>query len=236
MNKTKIEWTEVSWNPITGCTKYSEGCRNCYAASFAKRLQAMGNPRYVNGFHVTVHKDLITQPLRWKTPKMIFVNSMSDLFHEDISEEVILSIFDTMNKASWHTFQVLTKRVERLVALSGKLSWSNNIWMGVSIEDTQSIYRCNEIKKCGAHIKFISAEPLLESISDINLQGIDWLIVGGESGPHSRRIKEEWVIELKDKAAKSNTPFFFKQWGGINKKKSGSLLNGKYYKEYPKLL
>lgn len=232
---TKIEWTEETWNPVTGCTKYSAGCEHCYAATFARRLKAMGNKRYINGFEVTIHRDLFTKPLEWTKSKMIFVNSMSDLFHEDVSDEDILSIFDTMNKATNHTFQVLTKRAQRLVELSHKIKWTDNIWMGVSVENKSTIYRCEELKKTDAKIKFVSAEPLLESISEINLRGIDWLIVGGESGPKSRKMEECWVVELRDLAKKNNIPFFFKQWGGMNKKKTGSLLQGKQYKQYPQI-
>ena len=231
---TKIEWTEETWNPITGCTKCSAGCEHCYAATFARRLKAMGNIRYQNGFDVTVHKDLFQKPLEWSKPKMIFVNSMSDIFHEDVPDDDIISIFDTMNKATQHTFQMLTKRSERLVSLSPRLKWTNNIWMGVSIENKESLHRCEELKKTGAIVKFISAEPLLESIAQINLSGIDWLIVGGESGPQSRPMQEAWAIELRDLAQQNHVAFFFKQWGGFNKKSNGSLLQGKHYKEYPK--
>ena len=231
--KTTIEWTECSWNPVTGCTKISEGCRNCYAAKLAKRLKAMGNIRYQNEFEVTVHMDLITKPLEWKKPKMIFVNSMSDLFHEEVSDEIILKIFETMNHAYWHTFQILTKRPERLALLSSKITWSDNIWMGVSVENRDAIPRCKLLKQTAAKTKFISAEPLLESINSIDLDGIDWLIVGGESGSNCRPLKKEWVIELKDLAEENNTAFFFKQWGGFNKKKNGSELDGRYYREYP---
>lgn len=232
--KTTIEWTECSWNPVTGCTKISEGCKNCYAAKLAKRLKAMGNIRYKNEFEITIHKDLFSKPLEWKKPKMIFVNSMSDLFHEDIPDDVILKIFETMNEAHWHTFQILTKRPERLVELSPIINWSDNIWMGVSIENKDTIPRCQLLKQSAAKIKFISAEPLLESIKSIDLSGIDWLIVGGESGSNSRPLKKEWVIELRDLAKQNGTAFFFKQWGGINKKKNGNELDGCYYKEYPK--
>ncbi len=232
---TKIEWTEETWNPITGCTRCSAGCEHCYAASFAKRLNAMGNIRYKNGFNVTVHRDLFNKPLTWKTSRMIFVNSMSDIFHEDVSDEDILALFQTMNKATWHTFQVLTKRSQRLLQLSHQIKWTDNIWMGVSVENKQSLYRCDDLKKTGAKIKFVSAEPLLESISEIDLNGIDWLIVGGESGPYSRPMAEEWAIELRDLAQKTKTAFFFKQWGGFNKKKKGSLLCGESYKEYPQV-
>ena len=205
---TKIEWTEETWNPITGCTKCSAGCEHCYAATFARRLQAMGMSRYRNGFEVTIHRDLFQKPLEWKKSKMIFVNSMSDLFHEDISKKDILAIFDTMNKAKHHTFQVLTKRSKRLLELSENIKWTNNIWMGVSIENKATISRAEDLKQTGAQIKFISAEPLLESISEIDLNKIDWLIVGGESGPQCRPMAEAWVLELRD-------------------------LQGEYYKEYP---
>ncbi len=231
---TKIEWTEETWNPVTGCTKFSAGCEHCYAATFARRLKAMGNRRYINGFDVTVHRDLFTKPLEWKKSKMIFVNSMSDLFHEEVPEADILAIFDIMNKATNHTFQILTKRAKRLVQLSPQIKWTDNIWMGVSVENKATIYRCEELKKTEAKVKFVSAEPLLESISEINLKGIDWLIVGGESGPQSRKMKESWVVELRNLSQENNIPFFFKQWGGTNKKKSGSLLQGKQYKQYPK--
>jgi len=231
--KTKIEWTNASWNPITGCTKISEGCLNCYAETFSRRLKAMGNPRYTNGFTVTIHPDLITKPLSWRKPQMIFVNSMSDLFHESVPDDIILKIFETMNKASWHTFQILTKRSERLLKLSPKLTWTENIWMGVSIENENRLYRADHLKQTGAYIKFISAEPLLTSLSKIDLNGIDWLIVGGESGHNSRPMNGDWVIELRNIAEKTNTAFFFKQWGGFNKKKNGHLLEGKEYYEYP---
>lgn len=230
---SKIEWTESTWNPVTGCTKISQGCEHCYAATLAKRLKAMGNVRYKNDFAVTVHEDLFEKPLEWKKGKMIFVNSMSDLFHESVSDEAILKIFSTMNRASWHIFQVLTKRPERLLALSKYINWTNNIWMGVTVECNRYVDRCEILKSTGANIKFVSAEPLLENLSDINLKGIDWLIVGGESGAGARKMEEKWVLNLKSKAAESNTAFFFKQWGGINKKKTGKLLEGKVVQEYP---
>ena len=230
---SKIEWTEVTWNPITGCTPFSAGCKHCYAARFAKRLKAMGNPRYQNGFSVTVHEDLFEAPLSWSGSKMVFVNSMSDLFHESISEDTILRLFDIMNRAENHTFQVLTKRSKRLAELSSKIIWTSNIWMGVSVEDKESMYRVDDLKKATPMTRFVSAEPLLEDISEIDLDGIDWLIVGGESGPGCRPIEEEWVVNLKNKAYDSGVAFFFYLWGGVNKKKNGSLLQGKEYKEYP---
>lgn len=231
--KSKIEWTESTWNPVTGCSPMSEGCQHCYAARFAKRLQAMGNPRYKNAFEVTVHDDLISLPLSLKKPQMIFVNSMSDLFHEKVSDDVIKRIFMTMNATPQHTYQILTKRAERLSQLSPELIWSDNIWMGVSIENEDVIFRADFLRRTGAHIKFISAEPLLSSLDELSLEEIDWLIVGGESGPGSRPMLEEWVLTLKEKAEDAGTAFFFKQWGGTNKKKAGSLLQGKSYKAYP---
>ena len=230
---SKIEWTEATWNPITGCTKCSAGCEHCYAATLAKRLKARGNVRYKNGFEATVHRDLFTRPLEWKKPKMIFVNSMSDIFHEKISDEDILQLFEIMNKAHWHTFQVLTKRPDRLVDLSSQINWTPNIWMGVTVENTCALERLAKLKRCGAKIKFVSAEPLLESINQIDLNGIDWLIVGGESGAGCRPLEKKWVIELRDIAKRSNTPFFFKQWGGFHHSQAGSELDGVEYKEYP---
>lgn len=235
MNKTKIQWTEMTWNPITGCTKISDGCLNCYAARMAKRLKAMGNPRYLNEFEVTVHKDLLEVPLDIKQPKMIFVNSMSDLFHKDVPDATIVKVFETMNKAHWHTFQVLTKRPERVLAMdqAGLLKWSPNIWMGTTVENDKYIDRIDKLRETKANIKFLSCEPLLGSLKDISLEKIYWVIVGGESGPKSREIKKEWVLELKDLCEKDGVAFFFKQWGGINKKKSGRMLDGKTYDEYP---
>ncbi len=230
---SKIEWTEATWNPITGCTKISQGCEHCYAATLAKRLKAMGNVRYQNEFKVTTHEDLLEKPLGWKKGKMIFVNSMSDLFHEAVDDETILKIFDTMNRASWHIFQVLTKRPERLMTLSKYIKWTDNIWMGVTVESNRYVNRCEILKSTGAHIKFVSAEPLLENLTDVNLNGIDWLIVGGESGVGARKMEEEWVLNLKDKASETGTAFFFKQWGGVNKKKAGKLLKGKVVQAYP---
>ena len=235
MNKTKIQWTEMTWNPITGCTKISDGCQNCYAARMAKRLKAMGNPRYINEFEVTVHKDLLEVPLDIKQPKMIFVNSMSDLFHKDVPDDIIIKVFETMNKAHWHTFQVLTKRPERVLEMdqAGLLKWSSNIWMGTTVENDKYIDRIDKLCKTKANIKFLSCEPLLGSLKDISLEEIDWVIVGGESGPKSREMKKEWVLELKELCEKYGVAFFFKQWGGINKKKSGRLLDGKTYDDYP---
>ena len=193
---SKIEWTQATWNPITGCTKVSDGCKNCYAERLAHRLKAMHNPRYQNEFQVTVHEDLLRKPFEWKKPKKIFVNSMSDIFHEDVPEESIISIHETMNSCPQHQFQVLTKRPERLKSINNKVIWSDNIWMGVSVENSKYLNRIEILKDCGAKIKYVSAEPLIGDLGDINLEGIDWIIVGGESGPGSRPIKEEWVVNL----------------------------------------
>lgn len=231
--KTKIEWTECSWNPVTGCTKISAGCQNCYAERLSKRLVAMHNPRYANGFNVTVHYDLIDAPKKWKTPRKIFVNSMSDLFHEQIPKEVILDIFNTMNECPQHQFQVLTKRPERLVELNDMINWTDNIWMGVTVEKSEYKSRIDLLRNCNAKIKFISAEPLIDDLGDIDLTNIDWIIVGGESGPGARKMEKDWVLNIKDIAEQSNTAFFFKQWGGTNKKKNGRELDGKFYNEYP---
>lgn len=234
MNKTTIEWTDATWNPITGCTKISLGCANCYAARMAKRLQAMGIKRYINGFELTVHEEAFEKPLTWKTPRNIFVNSMSDLFHEDLAFETIERIFNVMEKAWWHNFQVLTKRADRLAAFAPKLPWPKNIWIGVTVEAQAYTDRIKALQTVPASIRFISFEPLLTSINmDTSLDGIDWVIVGGESGPAARPIDPEWVRRLRDLASQYQSSFFFKQWGGTRKKKSGRSLDGKIYNEMP---
>ena len=233
MSASKIEWTESTWNPVTGCTKVSTGCKNCYAERMAFRLKAMGVENYKNGFQVTCHPDMLDTPLHWKKGRKIFVNSMSDLFHEDIDINFLKSIFNTMNAAHWHNFQVLTKRAEYLSKISNELNWTNNIWMGVTVESAEYIDRIDYLRKTAAHIKFLSLEPLLSPIENLNLAGIDWVIVGGESGPGARPMKKEWVIEIKESCEKQGIPFFFKQWGGINKKKTGRVLEGKTWDESP---
>jgi protein gp37 len=230
---TAIEWTESTWNPVTGCTKISIGCKNCYAERFAYRLQKMGNSSYRNGFKLTIHDHLLNRPLIWKRPQMIFVNSMSDLFHKNVSEEFILRVFSVMENANWHVFQVLTKRSERLAQLNGKIKWPSNVWMGVSVETSDYKYRIDHLKKIQARVRFLSLEPLLGPITNLNLDGIDWVIVGGESGPKARIMKREWVTEIRDQCISKRIPFFFKQWGGINKKKSGRLLDGRIWSELP---
>jgi len=232
---TSIEWTESTWNPVTGCTKISSGCKNCYAERMALRLQAMAQNNYINGFMPTMHHKLLSLPLHWKKPQMIFVNSMSDLFHEAVTEQFIYQVFETMNAAQWHNFQILTKRSERLSTLASKLNWANNIWMGVTVESSDYLFRIDHLRKTNARIKFISFEPLLSPIQNIDLSGIDWVIVGGESGPGARTILSSWVIELRNQCKKAGIPFFFKQWGGFNKKRSGRELEGRIWDEMPLL-
>jgi protein gp37 len=230
---SSIEWTEATWNPVTGCSKISEGCRHCYAATMAKRLHAMGNPRYKNGFSVTLHYDLIDLPLKWKRPRRIFVNSMSDLFHNDVPFDFILDVFKTMEKASWHTFQILTKRSDRLAQIAPYLPWPKNVWQGVSVENEQVTYRIDDLRKVPSHVRFLSIEPLLGPLDNLNLNGIHWVIVGGESGPGARPMKEEWVRSLLAQCHQQHVAFFFKQWGGVQKHRTGRLLDGRTYDEYP---
>lgn len=232
-NKSKIEWTESTWNPVSGCTKISSGCENCYAERMAKRLQAMGTRGYENGFEVTLHPHTLDKPLKMKKPQMIFVNSMSDIFHKNIPDEYIFKIFEVMNKAHWHTFQVLTKRPERLEQLAHKLKWSDNIWMGVTAESNDVVDRVDYLRNIDAKVKFLSIEPLISPVDKLDYTNIDWVIVGGESGYGCREIKKEWVEDIQIKCKQQNIPFFFKQWGGVNKKTKGRLLNGKIYDEMP---
>ncbi|MCP4141991.1 MAG: phage Gp37/Gp68 family protein [Chloroflexi bacterium] len=234
MSNSTIEWTESTWNPLTGCTKVSPGCKNCYAERMSKRLKAMGQKKYINEFELTEHPQVVADPLKWKKPQTIFVNSMSDLFHKDVSVEFIQSIFKVMREAHWHKFQILTKRAERLAELNPQLKWADNIWMGVSVENNDYAYRIDYLRKTDAKTKFLSLEPLLGSLPNLNLDGIDWAIVGGESGPKSRPIKEEWVTEIRDQCIESQTPFFFKQWGGVQKKKAGRELQGKIWSQMPR--
>jgi len=235
MTTTKIEWTEKSWNPLTGCDKISPGCLNCYAERMAKRLYAMGQKNYSNGFKLTLHKNALSTPLAWKKPSMIFVNSMSDLFHKNVPLSFIKKVFFTMSQAHWHTFQVLTKRSSRLAELSRKLRWPTNVWMGVSIENQDYTYRVDNLATTGACVKFLSLEPLLGPIANLNLQAIDWVIVGGESGPGARSMESEWVTGIHTQCKQANVPFFFKQWGGTNKKKNGRILDGRIWSEMPRV-
>lgn len=233
MGKSEIEWTEATWNPITGCNKISPGCKHCYAERLALRLQAMGQPNYINGFQVTLHEHMLERPLQWKTPRLIFVNSMSDLFHEDVPLDFIQKVFDIMQQAHWHQFQILTKRAERLFELSPFLNWPVNVWMGVSVESQKYVQRINYLSQTEAAIKFLSLEPLLGPLPQLPLTGIDWVIVGGESGPGARPVMREWIIEIRDACQKANIPFFFKQWGGTQKKVAGRTLEGRTWNEMP---
>jgi protein gp37 len=230
---SSIEWTHSTWNPVTGCTKISPGCMNCYAECMARRLQAMGSPKYANGFKVTAHQHQIDKPLQWKRPMAIFVNSMSDIFHEEIPFDFILRIFKVMGIAAHHRFQVLTKRAERLSSLDSKLPWHNNVWIGVTVETADYMFRIDRLRHTGARTKFLSLEPLLGPLPDLDLRGIDWVIVGGESGPRARPMHREWVMEIRDQCVSANVPFFFKQWGGRNKRKAGKLLEGRVLDEMP---
>lgn len=232
-NNSKIEWTDATWNPTTGCTKISAGCMNCYAERLSLRLQLMGKPKYVNGFKLTLHEDALNIPLEWKEPKKIFVNSMSDLFHRDVPLSFIKKVFKVMNEANWHQYQLLTKRPERALELNEKLDWAPNIWFGATVERADYIKRIDYLRQTSAYIKFLSLEPLLGSLLNMNLKGIDWAIVGGESGPRSRPIQKEWVLEIQKQCQKQKVAFFFKQWGGWNKKEAGRKLNGKTYNEMP---
>jgi protein gp37 len=231
--KSKIEWTESTWNPITGCTKISEGCLNCYAERMAHRLQAMDQEKYKKGFELTLHPKELAKPLSWKKSHVIFVCSMSDLFHKDVPDEYIQNVFNTMNKAHWHTFQVLTKRSDRLASLSTKLKWTPNIWMGVTVESQNYTNRISDLIQVPATVRFLSVEPMIGPIDNLPLNKVDWVIVGGESGPGARYLDPDWVISVKNQCQKSKVPFFFKQWGGVNKKKNGRLLEGITWSQQP---
>ena len=230
---SSIEWTESTWNPVTGCTKISPGCKHCYAERLAKRLHAMGQPNYKNGFQLAMHEHALRLPLTWTKPQMVFVNSMSDLFHRRRARRLHPARLCGHAEASIHTFQVLTKRSERLATLAGKLPWPPNVWVGVSVETSHYLYRIDHLRTVPSQTRFISFEPLLSGLGDINLEGISWAIVGGESGPKARPMKEEWVLEIKDQCFNAGVSFFFKQWGGTNKKKAGRLLEGRTYNELP---
>jgi protein gp37 len=232
--KSNIEWTESTWNPVTGCDRVSNGCDHCYAERMSARLQAMGSGRYRNGFDLTIHEDLFETPLRWKQPRVIFVNSMSDLFHESIPAPAVKKIFATMNKASWHTFQILTKRPMHAMTLLDDLSWTPNIWMGVSVESYRYTHRIEALRRIPAKVRFVSFEPLLSAIPPVtSLEDIHWAIVGGESGPGARPIDPKWVKGLRSLCRKHGTAFFFKQWGGVNKKAAGRILEGRTWDEMP---
>jgi protein gp37 len=228
-----IEWTEMTWNPVTGCRKVSQGCKNCYAERMARRLRAMGVERYSDGFAPTEHEDLIDLPRAWKKPRVIFVNSMSDLFQDEVSDDFIRRIFDTMRACPQHTFQILTKRSARLKEFGPSLQWPNNVWMGVSVENDRVIDRVRDLAMVPAKVRFLSCEPLVGPLSSLPLTNIHWVIVGGESGPGARYMNPEWVDSIHQQCIRSGTAFFFKQWGGVRKHKFGRLLNGRTYDEMP---
>ena len=226
----------ITWNPLTGCTKVSPGCKHCYAERMAKRLQAMGQPNYANGFRLTMHPHSLELPLTWKKPQIIFVNSMSDLFHKDVPITFVQQVFDVMRRASWHTFQVLTKRSQHLLELDSEIEWPTNVWMGVSVENAKYTYRIDHLRQSHAQVKFLSLEPLLGPIPDLDLKNINWVIVGGNSGPGSRLLAEDWVISIRDQCLRAKVPFFFKQWGGVRKKRNGRELQGSTWDEMPVVL
>ncbi len=232
---SSIEWTQSTWNPVTGCTKISAGCAHCYAERMAKRLKAMGQPRYRNGFRVTLQPDALETPLRWKRPRMIFVNSMSDLFHKDVPAGFIADCFAVMQEASQHIFQVLTKRPERAAEMAGDLPWPKNIWMGTTVENANYTCRIQTLLRTPASVRFLSLEPLLGPIPRLPLRGIHWVIVGGESGPAARPMKSNWVLQIRDRCLERDVPFFFKQWGGVNRKKAGRILDGRTWSGTPSL-
>jgi len=232
-NASTIEWTEATWNPVTGCSKISQGCKNCYAERLANRLRLMGASRYQAGFNLRLHPDLLELPKTWKKSKLVFVNSMSDLFHKDVPEEFIARVFDTMAECPQHQFQVLTKRSSRLASLAARLHWPSNVWMGVSVEDSRVTHRIEELRLVPAAIRFLSIEPLIGSVGKVNLAGIHWVIVGGESGPNARKMEVAWVEEIFRQCRAASVPFFFKQWGGVRKDLTGRLLHDRTYDEMP---
>ena len=232
--KTNLQWTEYMWNPITGCTKISDGCKNCCAESMAKRLKGMAQTKYNNVFEPTFHRDALCEPFNIGDSSFIFVCSMGDIFHEQIRDKEILKIFKVMNDAGWHTFQVLTKRPKRLLKLADKINWTSNIWVGITVEDDKYKFRIDDLRKIEPCVRFISFEPLLGEIKDLNLNGIDWVIVGGENGNGAREMKKEWVLPIQKQCEKKMIPFFFKGWGGYKcKKKHGTYLNGRQYHQIP---
>ena len=231
--RSTIEWTEMTWNPVTGCTKVSQGCKHCYAARMANRLQAMGSVRYQKGFGLTIHDDLVDLPRKWRQPRTVFVNSMSDLFHEDVPDFFIERVFATMADCSQHTFQVLTKRSERLASLGRRLHWTTNIWMGVSVENEAALPRVEHLRDVPAHVRFLSCEPLLGPLDALTLDELHWVIVGGESGPGARSMPAKWVDAIRTKCEMASVPFFFKQWGGVRKKTAGRVLNGRTFDDMP---
>ncbi len=233
MSTTTIEWSEVTWNPVTGCSKISPGCLNCYAERMAKRLQAMGQPNYRDGFAVRVHDHMLELPMKWAKPRMVFVNSMGDLFHEEVPVAFIQRVFHVMERTSRHTYQLLTKRSKRLAEIAPLLPWPGNVWMGVTVEDNERLSRVEDLRKVPSVVKFLSVEPLLEPLPDLDLSGIDWVIVGGESGPGARPMEREWVLDIRDACIDRAVPFFFKQWGRMRKKALGRELENRIWSQMP---
>jgi len=234
MKHASIEWTESTWNPVTGCTKISLGCRHCYAERMAARLQAMGQMRYRNGFQLTLHPTVLRAPLSWTKPQMIFVNSMSDLCHRDVPSDFIRAVFEVMEEASHHTFQVLTKRAKRMASLASRLPLPGNVWAGVTVETQDYAWRVDCLREVPAAVRFLSLEPLLGPIENLPLDGIDWVIVGGESGPRARPMRAEWARAVRDQCAAAQVAFFFKQWGGLHRTRAGRRLDGRTWDEYPR--
>lgn len=231
--RSSIEWTQSTWNPVTGCSKVSPGCKHCYAERMAKRLQGMGLPKYAQGFHVALHERTLGLPLTWTAPQMVFVNSMSDLFHKDVPDAFIYQVLDVVRRASWHVFQVLTKRAWRLPVVDQAVEWPENLWLGVSVESSAYLHRIEHLQGTRARIKFLSLEPLLGPLPGLDLRGIDWVIVGGESGPGARTMAKDWVVDIRDQCVSARVPFFFKQWGGVRKKRAGRLLDGRTWDQWP---
>ncbi|HTB51111.1 MAG TPA: phage Gp37/Gp68 family protein [Solirubrobacteraceae bacterium] len=235
-DKSSIEWTEATWNPVTGCDPVSPGCAHCYAKTFAERWRGVPGHPYEQGFDIRFRPERLQQPVKWARSRMIFVNSMSDLFHEDVPLRYIEQVFDVMGAASQHTFQILTKRHERLAEVAGELTWHPNVWIGVSIENRRFVHRADYLREVDAAVRFISAEPLLGPLDSLDLAGIGWLIAGGESGPHHRPVRIEWLRDLRDRCLEEDVAYFFKQWGGHRPKSGGRMLDGKIWNEMPSRL
>jgi len=245
VKRTTIEWTEVTWNPTTGCDRISAGCDNCYALTLAKRLKAMGSDKYKNdgdprtsgpGFGLTIHADVLGQPYSWRTPRLVFVNSMSDLFHARVPLDFIRQVFEVIADTPQHTYQILTKRSTRLRKIADRLTWPENLWMGVSVENAQALFRVDDLREVPARVRFLSCEPLLGPLGDLDLTGIGWVIAGGESGPGHRPLDPQWVLDIRDKCVRSGVPFFFKQWGGRTPKEGGRELEGKLWSQMPEVI
>lgn len=230
---SRIEWTEATWNPVTGCSKVSEGCAHCYAERMAKRLRAMGVAKYRDGFAVRTHPSVLTAPTSWRRPSTIFINSMSDLFHDDVPDEFIAAVFETVRATPHHRYQVLTKRADRMAELARETAWPDNLWAGVTVESAARLGRVDRLREVPAPVRFLSLEPLLGPLDGLDLTGIDWVIVGGESGPGARRLDPAWVLDVRDRCLAAKVPFFFKQWGGVDKKRRGRLLEGRVWEEIP---